>query len=390
MSDDGDDVRDMLEEIREAVDDDADLEPTPPREAFDLWLQQLDRAESTIESYQYRVRPFLEFCDANGIETLDQLTTRTVKEFEAERRGDLQKQTLNNQFGTIRQFLEYCHDLEAVTEDVVRAINVPELTKEDRVNTEKLIAERAKPTLENLEKYRYASRDHVLFLLLWRTTARIGTLHSLDLKDVYVDEEDRERLRVELAEGGHSPDAVEQILEEAELPFIFPRNRADQGTNLKNRDDGERVINIADHVAEIVQDYIEVNRYEVTDDEGRHPLFTTRKGSGRLARSTMRNWIYILTQPCEFGGECPHDRDPETCEAREHGKGSKCPSSRSPHKIRTGSITWHRDNGWPVADLADKADTGEDLIKGVYDQPEALVRGAARRHHLDKLDETDE
>jgi hypothetical protein len=40
--------------------------------------------------------------------------------------------------------------------------------------------------------------------------------------------------------------------------------------------------------------------------------------------------------------------------------------------------------------LADKADTGEDLIKGVYDQPEALVRGAARRHHLDKLDDSDE
>ncbi|WP_018257664.1 tyrosine-type recombinase/integrase [Halomicrobium katesii] len=390
MSDDSDDVRDVLEEIREAVDDEADLEPTPPREAFDLWIQQLDRAESTIESYQYRVQPFLEFCDANDIETLDQLTTRTVKEFEAERRGDLQKQTLNNQFGTVRQFLKYCRDLEAVTEDVVRAINVPELTKEDRVNTEKLISERAKPTLQNLEKYRYASRDHVLFLLLWRTAARIGTLHSLDLKDVYVDEEDRERLRVELAESGHSPNAVEQILDEAELPFIFPRNRSDSGTNLKNRDGGERVINIAGWVAEVVEDYIDVNRFEVTDDEGRKPLFTTRKGSGRLARSTMRNWIYILTQPCEFGGECPHNRDPETCEAREHGHGSKCPSSRSPHKIRTGSITWHRDNGWPVADLADKADTGEDLIKGVYDQPEALVRGAARRHHLDKLDDSDE
>ena len=143
MSDDDEAVRDVLEEIREAVDDEDDLEPTPPREAFDLWIQQLDRAESTIESYQYRVRPFLEFCDANGIETLDQLTTRTVKQFETERRGDLQKQTLNNQFGTVRQFLKYCRDLEAVTEDVVQAINAPGLMKEERVNTEKLIAGRA-------------------------------------------------------------------------------------------------------------------------------------------------------------------------------------------------------------------------------------------------------
>ena len=177
--------------------------------------------------------------------------------------------------------------------------------------------------------------------MLWRTAARIGTLHSLDLKDIYVDEEDRERLKIELAEGGHSPNAVEKILEEGELPFIFSTNRAESGTNLKNRDGGERVINVAEWVAEIAEDYIEVNRYEVTDNEGRRPLFTTRKGSGRLARSTMRNWIYILTQPCEFGGECPHDREPETCEAREHGHGLKCPSSRSSHKLRTGSITWH-------------------------------------------------
>ncbi|WP_207217109.1 hypothetical protein [Natrinema altunense] len=193
----------------------------------------------------------------------------------------------------------------------------------------------------------------------------------------------------DLRESGYSAEVVEEILEEAALPFIFPRNRPETGTRLKNGDPGERVINLADWVAETIQDYIDVNRPDQTDEHGRKPLLTSRKGNGRLSKSSMRNWIYIYTQPCEFGGECPHDRDPETCEAREHGHGSKCPSSRSPHKLRTGSITWHRDQGWPITDLSDKANAGEDLIKSVYDQPEKLIRGAGRRKHLGKLDNGD-
>ncbi|MBX0323896.1 site-specific integrase [Halomicroarcula sp. F13] len=376
-------MRDMLGED--------DLDSTPPNEAFDLWIQQQDRAESTLQSYQYRVKPFLEFLTEKGIDDLSELTTRDVKEFEARRwNSDLQRTTINNQFGTLRQFLKYCRDLNAVSDDVVAALDVPDLSKEQRVNTVKLVTDRAQEIIENLDRYRYASREHVLTLLLWRTTARIGTLQSLDLDDVYLDDEDRERLRAELEGDGYAPHVVENILNESSLPFLFPRHRPESETPLKNKEDGERVINIADWVAEVIQGYIQVNRDEVTDDYGREPLLTSQKGSGRLSKSAMRNWIYILTQPCEFGGPCPHDRDPEECEAREHGHGSKCPSSRSPHKIRTGAITHHRDHGWPVPAISEKANTSEKLIEGVYDQPEQLVRGASRREHLDKLDDSDE
>jgi len=148
------------------------------------------------------------------------------------------------------------------------------------------------------------------------------------------------------------------------------------------------VINIADWVADLIADYIQVNRYDVTDDEGRSSLITSQKGDGRLSKSAMRNWVYIMTQPCEFGDPCPHDRDPEECDAREHGYGSLCPSSRAPHRIRTGAITHHRDQGWSISDIADKANTSEDLIESVYDQPEELIRGANRRENLDKLNDS--
>jgi integrase len=186
---------------------------------------------------------------------------------------------------------------------------------------------------------------------------------------------------------GLAPDVVDGLLEEAELPFIRPRHRPESDTPLKNGHAGERVINIADSTADILRDYIRVNRPDVVDEHGRRPLLASKRGTNRLSTSGLRNTVYILTQPCEFGDPCPYGEDPETCVAREHGKGSKCPGARSPHKIRTGSITWHRDRGWPIPELADRANTSEDLIRGVYDQPEQLIRGAVRREHLHRLDE---
>ncbi|WP_436924900.1 tyrosine-type recombinase/integrase [Halosimplex amylolyticum] len=389
MSDDeSEDLEEVLSDIRDQLEDEPELESTAPTKALDLWFQSLDRADSTIQSYRYRISPFLEWLEDEGIDDLSELSTRKIKEFEAYRRSsDLDTQSLNNQFGTIRQWLRYCHKLQAVSKDVVKALDVPSLSKEDRVNTEKLITERAEDILYGLDQYRYASREHTVFLLFWRTTARIGTIHSLDLEDYYNTDEDRERLREELANEGFAPHVIESILDDVEFPLLYPRHRPESETPLKNNEGGERVINLAEWVGDVVEDYIQVNRKDVRDGHGRRPLITSAKGDGRLSKSAMRNWTYILTQPCEFGGPCPHDRDPETCEAREHGQGSKCPSSRSPHRVRTGSITNHRDRGWPISELADRANTSEDLIEGVYDQPEQLIRGAVRREFLEKLDD---
>jgi len=387
VSDAPDDPPEWLNELRESIETEPELEPTPPAKAFQLWIQQQqDKADSTLQSYRYRVRPFLRWLDKEGIDDLNGVSTRQIKEFQAQRRGEREKQTLNNQWGTLQQWLRYCYELRAVSEDVVKAVDVPELTKEDRVNTEKLIADRAQKILDNLDVYEYATREHVLFVLLWRTTMRIGAIHSLDLEDMYVDDDDRDRLRQELLQQGFADHVVESILSEVQLPLLYPRHRPDQDTTLKNQGDGERVINIADWVADVLQNYIRVNRYDVTDDHDRRPVLTSRKGSGRLSKSAMRNWVYMLTQPCEFGAPCPHDRDPEECDAREHGYGSLCPSSRAPHRIRTGAITHHRDQGWSVTDIADKANTSEELIESVYDQPEDLIRGANRRSNLTKLD----
>lgn len=384
-----DDILDELRELREQLESEPELVSTKPGEAFELWMdQQGESAERTRAAYRYRIEPFLRFLAEERVVDLNDLTTRHVKEFESRRRGgDRERQTLNNQFGTLRQFLSYCADLDAVTEDVAGSVNVPELRKGDRVNTEKLVTERASTILEKLDRYRFASLDHVILLLFWRTTMRIGTLHGLDLEDFYVDEDGYDRLKTKLLDRGLLPDVVDEILDDVELPIVFPQHRPETGTPLKKKLAGERVINIKGWVADTVQEYIRVNRPDLRDEHGRRPLLATEKGGGRLSGSSIRRRVYLLTHPCEFGDPCPYGEDPDTCEAREHGHEAKCPGARSPHKIRTGSITWHRDRGWSVRDVAERAATSEELVRGVYDQPEQLIRGAVRRQHLDKLDE---
>ena len=365
-----------------------DLEPIPPRKAFELWMdhQESRKADETLQSYRYRVEPFIEWLEDEGVENMNDVSGRSVILFDAERQtADVQQNTLNNQFGTIRLFLKFCADIDAVSEGLPEAVDIPTLTKGQRVNTEKLPQQRAERLLEKLSTYRYASRDHAIFLLMWRTTARLGAIRALDLEDVYLEEDDLDRLRFQ--EDVDDDGVFASILENVSVPFVYFRHRPPE-TPLKNQFAGERPVNISEEVGDVLRAYINVNRTERDDDSGREPLFTTEKGeTARISTSGIRNRLYRLTQPCRFGGDCPHDRVIDECEARYAGKESQCPSSRSPHRVRTGSITWHRDRGWPPEVLSEKANTSTELIKSVYDQPESLKRMQSRRAFLDQLDE---
>ena len=64
------------------------------------------------------------------------------------------------------------------------------------------------------------------------------------------------------------------------LSFLRITNQA---TPLKNGDGGERPINIAEWVGDVIQDYIRYNRRQVTDEHGREPLFPSSKIAGRLS-----------------------------------------------------------------------------------------------------------
>jgi len=364
-----------------------DLQPMEPREAMEMWLerQKSEKAAESVQSYHYRIKQFVEWCEREDITNMNALDGRDLYRFDSFRRGqDISVSTLNNQLGTLRRFIAFCENIEAVEAGTAAKLDVPELSKAERANEEKLPATRAETILENRDRYERASIDHLLFAIAWRTACRLGALRALDVKDVYLDESDLERLAHEedLDEAGlfetTDQNDVESLLDEISLPFVFFRHRPDSETPLKKQEEGERPVSLKDEFGELLRDYIEVNRPNIEDEYGRRPLFASKKGGGRMSKGAIRRRFYIMTQPCRYG-TCPHNRDPDDCEALEHGREQRCPSARSPHKIRTGSITDHRDRDWTPADLAERVNATPKTIREHYDHPDLLRRMESRR-----------
>lgn len=289
------------------------LEPIKPETAVDLYLTDRanEVAEKTIQSHRSRLSYFVDWCEENEIENLNELSGRDMHEYRVWRReaGDLAPVSEKTQMDTLRVFVQWLETIDAVEPDLHTRVRSPLLSNKENVRDVMLEPDRAEEILAYLDKYEYASRRHVVFALLWHTMMRVGAVHALDVQDY---------------------DPHEQRF------AVVHRPEAD--TPIKNQNEGERYVAVADDVAAVVEDWLEMKRPDVTDDHGRKPLVATEHG--RAHQSTLRADCYRLTRPCVLSGECPHDRDLETCEAREYGTASRCPSAVSPHALRRGGITY--------------------------------------------------
>ncbi|WP_440765532.1 hypothetical protein [Natronorubrum sp. DTA7] len=67
-------------------------------------------------------------------------------------------------------------------------------------------------------------------------------------------------------------------------------------------------------------------------------------------------------------GDCPHDRDPEDCEATEYGHYYDCPSSLSPHTIRRGAITHQLRADISEKIASDRCDVSSEILERHYDR----------------------
>lgn len=325
------------------------LEPIEPSSARELFLKHksTDCSKNTIQSYTYRMEHFVRWCDENGINNMNDLSGRDLQEYRLWRQedGDLKKVTINQQMSTIRVFLKWCGSIEAVPANLYEKVMVPRVRPQDERNDEMLEAEAAEEILDHLSTFQYASRDHVVFALLWETGMRIGAARSLDVGDIDIDAE-----RINL------------------------RHRPEQDTRLKNGTDGERPVAISTDLAGTFEDYVATIRDEVTDEYGREPLIATSRG--RMARATMRRLIYRVTAPCF--------RD-ETCPACTTDANSKCGESVSPHAIRRGSITHFLTQDVPAEIVGDRMNVSRDVLDKHYDKRTEEIKLEQRRGYLDKI-----
>jgi site-specific recombinase XerD len=313
-------------------------------------------AEKTHQIYHYRLKPFVKWCGQEEITNLNDLTARSLHEFRLWRKqdGDLKTVTLKGQLSTLRVFIKFCESIDGVEKGLHDQILIPSVDDEQAVSDSILEADKAEKLLDYLHKFEYASKRHALITVLWHTGCRMGAAHSLDVSDFDVDE---------------------QALE--------IRHRPDTDTNLKNKQSGERLCAISKDASDILDDYIAVNRDDVTDEYGREPLFTTR--NGRMHRSKIRQMVYAATRPCFYDEPCPHDRNPDSCEAVKYSQASKCPANVSPHDIRRGSITHLLRSDVPKQVVSDRVNSSTETLEKHYSQLTEEEKMEQRREHITGL-----
>lgn len=66
-----------------------------------------------------------------------------------------------------------------------------------------------------------------------------------------------------------------------------------------------------------------------------------------------------------------------------HDQASQCPSSRSPHGIRRGSITKHLRDGTPEEIVSDRMNVSGDVLDQHYDRRTEREKIQLRRQFID-------
>lgn len=332
------------------------LTPRQARREF-LDARRGNIKESSLRSYKYPTKHFVQFCEDNDIDTIGKVGGYVIESWKQNRKDEVKQITLHNNVKHLRVFIRWCEKAELLERGTADRMEIPQVTREQAVSNEKVPLEQAEQILRYLKKYEYASRRHALFKTLWHTGCRISGAIALDVEDLVVD-----------GDG-------------AILQF---QNREVQGTPLKNGNAGERNVTLSDDVRSVLVDYIEGKRPDTTDEFDREPLFCT--SSQRITNQRAYKDFTALTRPCMVANRCPHDRDIDHCEAAQQKKKAfGCPSSKSLHPIRRGSITYHIDRGWPKEKLSERVDVSVDVLNKHYDARSKEQEREGREQYLDLL-----
>ncbi|MFB6185922.1 MAG: tyrosine-type recombinase/integrase, partial [Halobacteriaceae archaeon] len=297
------------------------------------------------------------WCQKNDVTNLNDLTGRALHRYRMWRReeGDIKNVTEKTQMDTLRVFIRWAENIDAVPQDLSTKIKSPSLNPGDNVSDDIVDAEHADEILDYLQRYEYASIRHVTFSLLWRAALRRGSIVALDVEDYDPDE-----------------------------PSLDVQHRPESNTPLKNQESGERFIGLTQEMCDILDAWITDRRPDVSDEFGRTPLIATEQG--RAHPGTVQNYVYSLTKPCLTTDECPHDRKISECEAAiDNTKAFNCPSSTSPHSVRRGAITHWLSSDLPESFAVGRANVSPEVIQEHYDKRSQKRLMNQRREHLDNI-----
>jgi len=328
-------------------------------EAIALYVRRkkTDWKGETKRTYERDLGIFEDYAAERELETLDDLTRWNVGGFtDYLLEQDYARVTITGRQRSAKTWLKYLESQGLVPLGIHLAIETLKLDEDEETSDQQLAPEDARTLLQfyrNSAEWR-GTRRHAVLEIFWHIGCRSKGLQALDLDDY-----DRDT---------------------GDLRF---RNRPETDTRLKRGKSHERNVTLSDTPREILNLYIARERSDKRDDHGRKPLFPTRQG--RPVRATVRGWMYQATQPC-MAGECPHGKRRPNCEYVPRNHASKCPSTRPPHAIRRGSITWQRNLGFDADTVASRVAATPQVIRRYYDDPDYDDELERRREETQDID----
>ncbi|WP_372911143.1 tyrosine-type recombinase/integrase [Salinigranum sp.] len=335
------------------------LEPLRPDEAVELYLEdrKSELAKATQYAHSSRLGHFIRWCDEQEVNNLNELTGRTLHRYRLWRRadGDLAPPSEKSQMDTLRVFIRWCGTIDAVPTDLWSKVVSPSLADGENSRDVMLDSEVADEILDYLSTYEYASERHVTFLLIWHALLRRGAIHALDVGDY---------------------DSQEMSLD--------VRHRPETGTPIKNKFNGERFIALSAETCSVLDAWLADRHPDSVDEFDRNPLVSTAQGRAHL--TTIQSYVYSMTRPCGFTGDCPHDCDLSACEAAiDRSQAFACPSSVSPHAVRRGAITHWLNSDIPEPVVSARANVSMAVLDEHYDRRTEREKMEQRRRYLDQI-----
>ena len=305
-----------------------------------------DVAETTRDRYRYRLGIFVSFCERRGVWSTDEIDGDLLADYRAARLDDNKTSIKTNEANltTVRMWIKWLERRGKVQQGTANLVKIPDLDASDERRDVFITHERAKQILDGLNKYEYASLDHVVFGILYHTGMRRSAILALDTDDWVSDSN-----------------------------VLKIRNR--DGTTLKLGQKSERNVTITDsNIANAIDDWISEKRPDVIGDLGRRPLIAT--AHGRAHATTIQKAIYRVTCPDYFAvGECDDT----------HDRPSACKYSISPHDVRRSAITHHLREGVPKEVVSDRMSVDQSTIEKHYDRRTMDQRRENRKKYLNNL-----
>jgi len=323
-----------------------------PEEAVERFIRerQQEMSEKTIRNNRSGLNQFTQFCKQEEIDSISDIDPFLVSDFRIQRQEEVSENTVYNNIVVVRTFIRWCESKDLLEDGIADNMVTPD--RSNMAKEETISPEEVSEALSYLEKYEYATLRHALFALLWDTGIRIGAARSLNVDDFC-----------------------------KEGKYITLSHNPEEDTPLKNKRKSERDVNLHTWCADVISDYIEARRIDATDEYGNRPLFSSEHG--RAHRTSLRKHITVLTRPCYYSNDCPHDRVIDDCEATNYNAACKCPSSVSPHPVRRSSITHWLNEGHSKELISDRMDVSKQVLEEHYDARSEEEKRELRREMLD-------